>query len=195
MKTTFGPQKVMFPCPTGLVVTGTMEKANIVTIAWISLLTSSHPTIGISVGTRGFSGNEIRKNGEFTINIASVDIMVEADFCGITSGRDRDKFRETGLTKMESKIVKSPIIKECPLNLECVLVESGTFGSTNHFAGKIVETHIDTDKLKDICDYTSFDVTAINPLIYIGGAREYRKIGEKVGDAYTIGKKLFTQDD
>ena len=191
MKTSFGPQKLMFPSPTGLVVTGTMEKANIVTIAWISLLTSSPPTIGISVGTRGFSGNEIRKNGEFTVNIASVDIMVEADFCGITSGRDRDKFRESGLTKMESKIVKSPIIKECPLNLECILVDSGTFGSTNHFAGKIVETHIDTDKLKDNGDYTSFDIAAINPLIYIGGAREYRKIGEKAGDAYTVGKKLF----
>ncbi len=191
MKTSFGPQKLMFPCPTGLVVTGTMDKANIVTIAWISLLTSSPPTIGVSVGTRGFSGNEIKKNGEFTVNIASVDIMVEADFCGITSGRDTDKFTRTGLTKMESKIVKSPIIKECPLNLECVLVESGIFGSTNHFAGKIVETHIDTDKLRDSGDYTTFDIAAINPLIYIGGAREYRKIGEKAGDAYTIGKKLF----
>ncbi len=190
MKTTFGPQKLMFPCPTGLIVTGTMEKANIVTIAWISLLTSSPPTIGISVGTRGFSGNEIKKNGEFTVNIASVDIMVEADFCGITSGRNVDKFAETGLTKMESKILKSPIIKECPLNLECVLVESGIFGSTNHFAGKIVETHIDTDKLRDSGDYTTFNIAAINPLIYIGGAREYRKVGEKVGDAYTIGKTI-----
>lgn len=191
MKTTFGPQKLMFPCPTGLVVTGTMEKANIVTIAWISLLTSSPPTIGVSVGTRGFSGNEIKKNGEFTVNIASVEIMVEADFCGITSGKSVDKFAETGLTKMASKIVKSPIIKECPLNLECILVESGIFGSTNHFAGKIMETHIDTDKLSDSDNYTSFDIESVNPLIYIGGAREYRQIGKKTGDAYKVGKKLF----
>ncbi|MFO7924145.1 MAG: flavin reductase family protein [Bacteroidales bacterium] len=191
MKTTFGPQKLMFPCPTGLVVTGTMEKANIVTIAWISLLTSSPPTIGVSVGTRGFSGNEIKKNGEFTVNIASVDIMVEADFCGITSGSEVDKFAETGLTKMNSKVVKPPIIKECPLNLECVLTESRIFGSTNHFAGRIVETHIDNDKLNDSSDYTSFDIEAVNPLIYIGGAREYRQIGKKTGDAYKVGKKLF----
>ncbi len=191
MKTKFGPQKLMFPCPTGLIVTGTMEKANIVTIAWISLLTSSPPTIGISVGTRGYSGNEIKKGDEFTVNIASVDIMVEADFCGITSGRDTDKFARTGLTKMKSTIVKPPIIKECPLNLECVLVNSGIFGTTNHFAGKIVETHIDTDKLSNTGDYTSFSIEAINPLIYIGGAREYRQIGKKTGDAYSIGKKLF----
>ncbi len=181
----------MFPCPTGLIVTGTMEKANIVTISWISLLTSSPPTIGISVGTKGYSGSMIKKGSEFTVNIASVDIMVEADFCGITSGRDTDKFARTGLTKIESKIVKPPIIKECPLNLECVLVSSGMFGTTNHFAGKIVETHIDTDKLSETGDHKSFSIEAINPLIYIGGAREYRQIGKKVGDAYTIGKNLL----
>ncbi len=181
----------MFPCPTALVVTGTMEKANIVTIAWVSLLTSSPPTLGISVGQKGYSGNEIKKNGNFTVNIASVDIMKEADFCGITSGKDVDKFLETGLTKMASNIIESPIIKECSLNLECILVESNIFGATNHFTGKIVETHIDTDKLKDASDYTSFDIESINPLIYIGGAREYRSIGKKTGDAYQIGKNLF----
>ncbi len=190
MKTTFGPKKIMFPCPAALIVTGNMEKANIATIAWVSLLTSSPPTLGISVGERGYTGGEIKKNGEFTVNIATVDIMREADFCGITSGREVDKFKESGLTKMESKIVSAPIIKECPLNLECVLVDSGVFGSTNHFVGKIVETHIDTDKLKDESDYTSFDTLAMNPLIYIGGAREYRRIGEKTGDAYSIGESL-----
>ncbi len=195
MKTTFGPQKILFPCPTALVVTGTMEKANIVTLAWVSLLTSSPPTIGISVGTKGYSGNEIKKNGEFTVNIASVDIMKEADFCGITSGKNIDKFRETGLTKIPSTIVNSPIIKECPLNLECLLIKSNIIGTTNHFIGKIVEMHIDTDKLSDSSNYTSFDIETINPLIYIGGAREYRTIGKKAGDAYQIGKSLRRPSD
>ena len=190
MKTTFGPRKLMFPCPTGLVVTGTMEKANIVTIAWVSLLTSQPPMLGISVGQKGYSGNEIKRNGDFTVNIASASIMTEADFCGITSGRDTDKFSKTGLTRIPSKIVKSPIIKECPLNLECILIKSDIVGVTNHFIGKIVETHIDTDKLEDPGNYTSFDIDAIDPLIYIGGAREYRRLGEKIGDAYSIGKKL-----
>ncbi|MFP4488959.1 MAG: flavin reductase family protein [Bacteroidales bacterium] len=190
MKTTFGPKKILFPGPAALVVTGTMEKSNIVTIAWVSLLTSQPPTLGISVGQKGFSGEEIKKNKNFTVNIASLGIMTEADFCGITSGKDTDKFSETGLTKMPSKIVRSPIIKECPLNLECELVESDIVGQTNHFIGRIVETHIDTDKLSDTGDYTSFDIEAIDPLIYIGGAREYRKLGEKVGDAYQIGKRL-----
>jgi len=190
MKTTFGPQRILFPCPVALVVTGTMEKANIVTIAWVSLLTSAPPSLGISVGTKGYSGEEIKKNKEFTVNIATVDIMTEADFCGITSGKDSDKFAASGLTKMPSKIIEAPIIRECPLNLECILTSSGMVGQTNHFIGEIVETHIDTDKLRDSDNYGSVDVGLFNPLIYIGGAREYRSIGDKVGDAYSIGKML-----
>jgi flavin reductase (DIM6/NTAB) family NADH-FMN oxidoreductase RutF len=190
MKTNFGPQKIMFPCPVALVVTGTMENANIATIAWVSLLTSLPPSIGISVGQKGFSGEAIKKNKHFTVNIATVDIMEEADFCGITSGNDIDKFAQSGLTKMPAKVVASPIIKECPLNIECRLTEFGIVGRTNHFVGEIVETHIDTDKLKDPEHYGSVDIDAFNPLIYIGGARQYRRIGEKVGDAYSIGNSL-----
>lgn len=180
----------MFPLPTGLIVTGTFEKANIVTVAWVSLLTSKPPTLGISVGSKGFSGAEILNNKHFTVNIAHVGIMKEADFCGITSGKDVDKFAATGLTPLASKHIASPIIKECPLNFECLLVSSSKVGATHHFVGKILEVYMDSDKLKDTADYTSFDIEAVNPLIYIGGAREYRKIGEKVGDAYQIGKEL-----
>jgi len=190
MKTTFGPQKIMFPCPTTLVVTGTMDNANIVTIAWVSLLTSLPPTLGISVGQKGFSGDAIKKNKNFTVNIATVDIMTEADFCGITSGKETDKFAATGLTKMPSKNIESPIIRECPLNLECKLVDWQIVGRTIHFIGEILETHIDTDKLKDLNQYGSIDIEAFNPLIYIGGVREYRKVGEKVGDPYKIGNEL-----
>ncbi len=180
----------MFPCPVSLVVTGTMEEANIVTIAWVSLLTSKPPTLGISVGNRGFSGEAIKKNRHFTVNIASTGIMTQADFCGITSGHDTDKFSECGLTKLPSDFIESPIIKECPLNLECRLTSHQMIGRTNHFAGEILQTHIDTDKLKDTGDVSSIDISAFSPLIYIGGVREYRKIGEKAGDAYQIGKKL-----
>ncbi len=190
MKTSFGPHKIMFPCPTSLVVTGSMEKANIVTIAWVSLLTSKPPTLGISVGTRGFSGEAIKENGDFTVNIVPVGIMKEADFCGLRSGRDIDKFQETGLTKMPSSVVSSPIIKECPLNLECKLTEWKIIGRTNHFVGEIVETHVDTDKLRDQGDISSIDIEAFDPLIYIGGVREYRRVGEKVGDPYKIGNTL-----
>lgn len=190
MKTSFGPQRLMFPMPTCLVVTGDSHKANIVTIAWVSLLTSSPPMLGISVGSKGYSGNEILQNKHFTVNIASVDVMNEADFCGITSGKDTNKFAQTGFTPMPSTHIPSPIIKECPVNIECKLVKHQIFGTTNHFAGEILEVHIDTGKLRDSANMRSLDIEAINPLIYIGGAREYRTIGKKAGDAYQVGKSL-----
>lgn len=192
MKTQFEPQKILFPMPVSLVVTGNMDKANIVTIAWVSLLTSKPPALGISVGTKGFSGKEILKNGHFTVNIASEDIMVEADYCGITSGKDVDKFKDTGFTKLPSKHIDSPIIKECPFNIECKLTDSSIVGQTNHFIGEILQIHMDSDKLKDTTNPGSYIPEAMNPLIYMGGAREYRKLGDKVGDAYSIGRNLKT---
>lgn len=190
MKTKLGPQRILFPLPTVLVVSGTIENANIATIAWISLLTSKPPTLGISVGTKGFTSEQIIKNKDFSVNIATAEIMKETDFCGITSGREIDKFEKTGLVKIPSSIIKAPIIEQCPLNLECKLTEAKIIGTTNHFIGEIVETHIDTDKIKDINHWGSIDIDAINPLVYISGAKEYRTLGNKIGDAYKIGKEL-----
>lgn len=190
MKIKLGPQRLLFPLPTVLVVTGNMTKANIVTIAWISVLSSKPPTIGISVGTKGLSGTLIRENGNFSVNIATAEIMKESDFCGITSGKDTDKFKKTGLTKTPSAIIESPIIQQCPLNLECKLVESRIIGTTNHFVGEVVETHIDESKIKDPENLSSIDVSAFNPLVYISGVREYRELGQKIGDAYQIGKEI-----
>jgi len=190
MKTTFGPKRMLFPLPTALVVTGTMTEANIITIAWITMHTGKPPTLGLAVGTRGYSGEQIRENKNFTVNIATVDIMKEADFCGITSGREVDKFKVTGFTKLASIHIDSPIIKECPINLECRLVESNRIGPSNHFIGEILETHIDTDYLGDKHDPGTLDIRAVNPLIYYSGVREYWNLGEKVGDAYEIGKGL-----
>ena len=191
MKTTLGPNRLSIPFPTVLVVTGNMEKANIITIAWISMLTGTPPTLGISIGNKGYSGELIKKNKDFSVNLATADKMVEADFCGITSGRITDKFDITGFTRMPSSLIQSPIIKECPVNFECRLIDAQTVGTTNHFIGEIVETHVDTDKLAEAGKLGSLNIEAVNPLIYFSGVREYWKLGEKVGDAYKIGFDLL----
>jgi flavin reductase (DIM6/NTAB) family NADH-FMN oxidoreductase RutF len=188
MKAKFGPKRIQFPLPTVLVVTGNMENANIVTIAWISMMTGNPPTLSISVGSKGLSHKMIKENKNFTVNIATADTMKEADFCGIYSGREIDKFSETGFTKLQSSEIDSPIIKECPINVECKLVETRMTGKTYNFIGEILETHIDNDKLTDTTDPASMDVLAVNPLIYYSGVREYWSLGEKLADAYKIGK-------
>jgi len=181
---------MLFPLPTVLVVTGNMKEANIITIAWITMHSGKPPTLGIAVGTKGYSADQIRMNKNFSVNIATVDIMKEADFCGITSGREVDKFSVTGFTKLTSLHIESPIIKECPVNLECKMVSSAMVGTTNHFVGEILETHIDTDHLSDQNDPGTLDIRAVNPLIYYSGVREYWSLGEKVGNAYKVGKGI-----
>lgn len=190
MKTKLGSQRIMFPLPTVLVVTGTMEKANIVTIAWITMLTGKPATLGIAVGSKGHSGELIKNNGDFSVNLVSAEIMKEADFCGITSGKDTDKFAQSGLTKLASEQIKSPIIQECPINIECRLTQADMTGATNLFKGEILQTHIDEDKIVDPEKAGSLDILKVNPLIYYSGAREYWTLGEKAGKAYEVGKGL-----
>lgn len=190
-KTTLGPQRILFPLPTVLVVTGEMENANIVTIAWITMLTGKPPTLGIAVGSKGYSHKQIKLNKDFSVNLATIDIMKQADLCGITTGKKMDKFKATGLTKLPSSKINSPIIRECPINIECKLSDIHMTGKTNLFVGEILETHIDTDKINNPTDHTTIDIGTINPLIYYSGAREYRNIGDKQGDAYKIGKDIL----
>jgi flavin reductase (DIM6/NTAB) family NADH-FMN oxidoreductase RutF len=190
MKTLFGPQRLTIPFPTVLVVTGNMDNANIITIAWISMLTGTPPTLGISIGSKGYSGEQIMQHKDFSVNLASVNIMTEADYCGITSGLDTNKFEDTGFTKLAARMISSPIIKECPVNIECQLVESHKVGKTNHFIGEIVETHIDTDKLEDTSKHGSLRPDLVDPLLYFSGVREYWGLGKKVGNAYKVGRNL-----
>lgn len=188
MKTTFGPKRIQFPLPTVLVVTGNMDNANIVTIAWITMMTGNPPALGISVGSKRLSHKLIKENGNFTVNIATAEKMKEADFCGIYSGSEIDKFSETGFTKLPSSEIDSPIIKECPINVECKLIETRMTGRTYNFIGEILETHIDNDKLRDTADPANLDILSVNPLIYYSGVREYWSLGKKLADAYKIGK-------
>ncbi|MCF8228212.1 MAG: flavin reductase family protein [Bacteroidales bacterium] len=195
MKSKLGPQRIMFPLPTALVVAGNMERSNIITIAWINMLTGLPPTLGVSIGSKGYSAELIKKNKDFSVNLASVEIMREADFCGITSGEEVDKFSATGLTKIPSDKIHSPIIQECPVNIECKLVETRMTGRTHQLVGEILQTHVDEDKIRDTKRPDSIDILSINPLIYYSRAREYWALGRKVGDAYKIGYELKQRND
>lgn len=187
MKKAIGPKAMILPLPAALIVTGNFDHANIVTIAWISPLTSSPQTVGFSMGTRKHSYNLLKDTGTFTVNIPSAEIMKEVDFCGINSGAEYDKFVQTGFTKVKSNHIDSPMIKECPINMECKLVNEIQVGNTPLFLGEVLETYVDGDKLTET---GHFDVSKINPLVYCTTVREYWTLGEKIGEAYQVGKQL-----
>ncbi len=188
MKTRLGPSDTFFPVPVALVVSGAMKKPNIITIAWIGVMGSTPPTVAVSLRKSRYSLVLIRDMGEFTVNIPPADLFKEVDYCGLVSGRCVDKFEGAGLTPLESVVVASPIIKECPYNMECKVTGEIELGEWVMILGQIVETHVDEDKT-DSSDQ-KVDIAQVNPLVYCATIREYWELGRKLGNGFSAGKEI-----
>jgi flavin reductase (DIM6/NTAB) family NADH-FMN oxidoreductase RutF len=170
-KTQLGPTTLLMPTPAALVTCGVYnQNPNIITIAWVGVACSDPPMISVGIRENRFSFDLIKKSGEFVVNITGADIVNQVDFCGVYSGKDVDKFKVTGLTPLEASKVKSPLIKECPINLECQVRRTLELGSHHLFIGEVVATHIDEDKLDDKGRPM---IDKIQPIVYCTGAREY----------------------
>ena len=189
MKKQLGPTDVIFPVPAALIVSGINEEANIITIARIGIPTPDPPTIGISVKNSRYSLGLIRKTNEFSVNIPSASLFKEVDYCGIATGRYRNKFEDTGFTPMKSSKIKPPIIKECPYNIECIVTHDVMIGDWALILGEVVETHIDKDKA-DESKHMGINISKINPLVYCARVREYWKIGNILGYGLHAGKEI-----
>lgn len=191
MKQTLGASDTFFPTPVVLVVSGEGEKTNIITVAWVGMVCSEPPTIAISMTKGRESTKFIRSQGEFSVNIPNVSLMHEVDYCGIVSGRNYNKFKDTKLTPVPGKKISTPIIEECPYNLECKVSREIEVGDFVIFFGAIVEIHIDDTY---IGESGKIDLAKVEPLVYAAGLREYWKLGEKVGQAFSAGKKLLAKE-
>jgi flavin reductase (DIM6/NTAB) family NADH-FMN oxidoreductase RutF len=193
MKKRIGPVERLYPMPCPLVVGGTIELADMLAVAWINVVSSVPPTIAMGLRESRHTLELIRETGTFTVNIPSTDLATQVDFCGLTSGKTTDKFAATGLTPVPSALVDAPIIEQCPFNLECRVTQEVQAGSYVVVLGEIVEAHAEERILVDPDD-SLVDVVALDPLIYIAGSREYRGIGPKVADAFSIGRTLKNKD-
>lgn len=167
---------LFYPCP-AVLVTCIDEKGspNIITLAWAGVSCSDPPTIGIGIRPNRHSHRLIEKSGEFVVNIPTLDIVNETIYCGRVSGMDHDKFAETKLTPEPSRRVKAPLIKECPVNLECVLQKTVKVGSHDLFLGEVVAVHVDQDVLDE---KGRIDYAKAKPFVYNQG--EYWSLGKKI---------------
>ena len=109
------------------------EKPNIITIAWAGTVCSSPAMVSISVRKERYSYDILKETGEFVINLVTKDLVRAADFCGVRSGRDVDKFQEMHLTEQPSQTIQSPGIGESPVNIECKVTEVKPLGSHDLF--------------------------------------------------------------
>lgn len=189
MKVQLGPSDIFFPVPAALIVSGSMERANIITVAWIGMMSSCPPVIAISLKNSRYSLNLIRKTKQFSVNIPSAEQFKETDYCGLVSGADTNKFNDTKFTPIAGKKTDVPIIEECPFNMECrVVKEEVEFGQWIVIFGEVVETHIDGDKI-DISS-KNIDIAKVNPLVYCATIREYWRLGGRIGKGFDAGKGI-----
>lgn len=141
-KRSFKGGAMLNPVPAVMVSCGS-RKPNIITIAWTGIVNSNPPMTYISVRKERYSHNIIENAGEFVINLCSEELAFATDFCGVRSGRDTDKFKEMKLTPERAEIVRCPMIKESPVNIECRVREIIELGSHDMFIADILKVHVD----------------------------------------------------
>ncbi|HEX9917029.1 MAG TPA: flavin reductase family protein [candidate division Zixibacteria bacterium] len=164
------PQALLIPLPVVMVSCQSKGGPNIITLAWAGVVCSEPPMVGISIRPSRYSFGIIRDSKEFVLNVVNEDLIRQADFCGSHSGRDVDKFKELNLTPIKGEKVKSPLIKESPINLECQVKDIIELGTHHLFLGEIVATHIDERYLDS---NGNPDIAKIRPAVYCTKAHQY----------------------
>jgi flavin reductase (DIM6/NTAB) family NADH-FMN oxidoreductase RutF len=145
------------PGPAGVVVMATcgasLEKSNIITLGMYMPISIRPPMVCIGVAPQRHSHGLIEETGEFVVNVPPITIKEQMHYCGVKSGRDVDKFAETGLTPMPSLKVKPPRIEECFGHIECRVVQSHVCGDHTLFVGEVVATSADEEVMRgDVLD-------------------------------------------
>ena len=144
-KVSLKPGTMLNPLPAVMVSCSDGEVDNVLTIAWTGIINSDPPITYVSVRKSRFSHQLIEKSGEFVINLVNEELVRSADYCGVRSGRNEDKFEKCNLTKLASDHVKVPMIKESPMNLECKVMEIKEYPTHDMFIAEIVAVHADEE--------------------------------------------------
>ena len=175
-KVAIKPGTYLYPVPAVMVTCGPREKPNIITLAWVGTICSNPPMLSISIRPSRYSNELVKQEGEFAVNLPPVDLVRDTDYCGSVSGRKVDKFATTGLTPVPAKAIGTVIIGECPVNIECRVMQVLSLGAHDMFLGKIVAVQVDERLLNEEGD---LDLTTANLFAY-SGAR-YWGLGQLLG--------------
>lgn len=192
MKKSLGPTDRIYPMPCPLVVGAADGQTDALAVAWIGIASGKPASVAMALRKTRHTLELVRRSGEFTVNFATTAQAAQVDYFGIVSGRDTDKFADTGWTLEPSSAISTPMIAQCPYNLECRVTHELDLGDYALVVGEIVESHAEDSVLDS--SGTKVDVTLLDPLVYIAGSREYRSVGDHVADAFSAGKALRKQE-
>ena len=187
MKTSLGPRTLLYPHP--MLIIGTYDQkgqANIMAVAWGGICCSSPPCAAISLRQATYTYGNIQHNKAFTISIPSTAFVKEADYVGIYSGKNENKFKALGLTPVKSEIVNAPYVEEFPVVLECEVLKIVEIGLHTQFIGEIKDIKADESIL---AANGLPDITKVKPFIYDSAGPNYYALGDFLGKCYSLGRK------
>jgi len=191
MKRSLGRKTLILPAPVWVVGTYDADGLpNIMTAAWGGICCSKPPSVCVSLREATFTYRAIVDREAFTVNVPTAAQAKVADYLGLVSGRDVDKFAAVGLTPVRSERVDAPLVEEFPLNAECALTHTIRIGLHTLFVGEIRDVKADASIL-NAEDRPSMEKLA--PSVFSTGDAAYYAIGESVGRAFTIGKFLLDE--
>ncbi|HQA80346.1 MAG TPA: flavin reductase family protein [Methanoregulaceae archaeon] len=183
-KISLGKNAFPFPMPVTLLGATVHGKPNFMALGWVSRVNANPPMIGCGVGRHHYTSAGIKQNKTFSVNVPGRSMMAEADYCGIVSGETADK---AGLFSVfYGELKTAPMISECPVCIECRLVQSVTYPTNEFFIGEIVGSYTEERYLTG----GKPDMKKIDPLLLSMPDNRYWSLGEYAGDAWSIGKSL-----
>lgn len=184
-KVTWKPGTFLYPLPAVMVSCGTMEKSNIITVAWTGIINTNPAKVYISVRPTRYSYNLIKQSGEFVINLTNKDLARATDWCGVKTGAKVDKFKEMKLHKEKANFIECPMIKESPVSVECKVREVKELGSHHMFIADVLAINADE---KYIDKKGAFDISKCDLIAYSNG--HYYSLGKKIGKfGFSVQKK------
>ena len=188
MKKSLGAKTILYPTPVMVVGSYDAEgRANVMTAAWGGIACSKPPCVAVSLRSATASHGNIMARRAFTISLPSEGNAAEADYFGIASGRDQDKFKASGLTPVRSDLVDAPFVGEFPLVLECAVVAVHELGMHTQFIGEIKDVKVDAAMLDD---GGRIDLGRLRPILFAPDVMTYHGIGGVLGKGFSMGKGI-----
>ncbi|MDD2851922.1 MAG: flavin reductase family protein [Desulfuromonadaceae bacterium] len=189
MKIMIGNQNVLYPTPVTIVGALVNGKANFLNVAHVGILNAGAPhLISLSMYKGHYTNIGIREQKTFSVNILSQDQMVEMDYVGMVSGGNTDK--SDVFETFYGAIKTAPIIRNCPLSMECRLVDIYELKTHEVFIGEVVATYADEAVLTD----GNVDMAKVKPLLFDMNSMQYWSLGQAVGKCWNVGKQYRGKD-
>jgi len=175
-----------FPYPMPMVVLGTLAdgRPNFMAVGWVARVNFQPPMIAVSLGKTHHTNRGIHATGAFSVNVPGIDLLEKVDYCGLVSGKERDK--SSLFTVVLGEGTDTPMIGECPVSMECKLTQVVELATNEVFIGEIVGAYADAECMAD----GKPDIKKIRPFTPTMPDNRYWQVGDETGKAWGAGKKL-----